>query len=155
MLCEKNRKILDDEIERLERRALTWESCDKLCMLYRLREHMEDSHTDAHVVHITRETAEAWVSGLQRDDPAYPNGGKWTMDQVKPVAQKYGVPTDGEKFFEFWAVMNALYADYYGVAKKYNVLSADFFADLTMAFLHDLDAVDGKAGAYYRHIAKK
>lgn len=103
---------------------------------------------------MTREMAEAWVSQMEGSDPAKPHGGKWTMDQVKPIAQKYGVPTEGEKFAEFWAVMNALYSDYYPVAKKYNVLTPDFFADMAMAFINDKDAVENKAAMYYECIVK-
>lgn len=153
-------RILEEEIERLEKKELTWQTCDKLCMLYNLKKHMEhghkeDEHEEHHPEHMTREMAERWVDGLVSDDPAKPAGGKWSMDQVRPVAQKYGVPTEGEKFFEFWAVMNAMYSDYYAVAKKYNVLSSDFFADMAMSFIHDKDAVEGKTMAYYRHIVDR
>lgn len=103
---------------------------------------------------LTREKAESWVEGLKNADPAKPRGGKWTMDQIKPVAQKYGVPTEGERFVEFWAVMNALYSDYYSVAKKHNVLNPDFFADMAMAFISDEDAVENKAAVYYECIVE-
>ena len=102
-----------------------------------------------HMHHLTHEKAVKWVEGMESDDPAIPHGGKWTMEQMKPVAIKYGVPTEGERFWEFWAIMNALYSDYYNVAKKHNVLSPDFFADMAMAFINDKDAVKNKAAAYY------
>lgn len=104
---------------------------------------------------MTREMAEEWVESMEGSDPAKPRGGKWTMEQVKPIAQKYGVPTEGEKFYEFWAVMNAMYSDYYPVAKKYNVLTPDYFADLAMAFINDKDAVEGKTAMYYECIVEK
>ena len=104
---------------------------------------------------LTREMAEDWVENMESSDPAKPHGGKWTMDQVKPVAQKYGVPTEGDRFVEFWAVMNALYSDYYAVAKKYNMLNPDFFADMAMAFINDQDAVRNKAAVYYECIVEK
>lgn len=104
---------------------------------------------------MTREMAEEWVESMEGSDPAKPSGGKWTMEQVKPIAQKYGVPTEGEKFYEFWAIMNAMYSDYYPVAKKYNVLTPDYFADLAMAFINDKDAVENKAAMYYECIVEK
>lgn len=104
---------------------------------------------------MTREMAEDWVDGMHGDDPAKPHGGKWTMDQVKPIAQKYGVPTDGERFWEFWAVMNAMYSDYFSIAKKYAVDKPDFYADMAMAFINDKDAVKDKAVVYYDCIAKR
>lgn len=103
---------------------------------------------------MTREMAEEWVESLEGDDPAKPSGGKWTPDQIKPVAQKYGVPTEGDRFWEFYAVMNAMYSDYYAVAKKHNALNQDFFADMAMAFISDKDAVRNKAAVYYECIAK-
>lgn len=104
---------------------------------------------------LTREMAEEWVAGMESADPAKPKGGKWTMEQVKPVAQKYGVPTEGDRFVEFWAVMNVLYSDYYAVAKKYNMLNPDFFADMAMAFINDADAVRNKAAVYYECIVER
>ena len=104
---------------------------------------------------MTREMAEDWVNSMEGSDPAKQHGGKWTMEQIKPIAQKYGVPTEGEKFYEFWAIMNAMYSDYYPVAKKYNVLSPDFFADLSMAFINDKDAVENKVAMYYECIVEK
>ena len=104
---------------------------------------------------MTREMAEDWVNSMEGSDPAKQHGGKWTTEQIKPIAQKYGVPTEGERFWEFYAVMNAMYSDYYPVAKKYNVLTPDFFADLAMAFISDKDAVENKAAMYYECIVEK
>lgn len=103
---------------------------------------------------LTREMAMEWVDSMEGSDPAKPHGGKWSMEQVKPIATKYGVPTEGEKFYEFWAIMNAMYSDYYPVAKKYNALTPEFFADMAMAFISDKDAVENKAAMYYECIVK-
>lgn len=113
-----------------------------------------DDGGSRHHQKMTREMAMEWVESMEGSDPAKPHGGKWTVDQVKPIATKYGVPTEGERFWEFWAVMNAMYSDYYPVAKKYNVLTPDFFADLAMAFISDKDAVENKSVMYYECIAK-
>lgn len=104
---------------------------------------------------MTRETAMEWTESLENADPAKPRGAKWNPDQIKPIAQKYGIPTEGERFWEFFAVMNMLYSDYYTVAKKYNALTADFFADMAMAFISDKDAVENKTAVYYECIAQK
>lgn len=155
MLCEKNMQILDEEIRKLEEKELNWQTCDKLCMLYNLRQHMEHAcKKDAeHEQHLTREQAVEWVNGMHGEDPAVPSGGKWTMEQVQPIAIKYGVQPGTEECIELFAVMNALYNDYYGVAKKYNALTPDFFADMAMAFIHDKDAKPGKVARYYKHVA--
>lgn len=156
MLCKRNMEILDEEIRRLEEKELTWQTCDKLCTLYMLKERAQKHGGHEHEGHhmLTREDAIEWVDGMHGEDPSVPHGGKWTMEQLKPVAVKYGVPTEGERFWEFWAVMNAMYSDYYAIAKKYNQLNADFFADMTMAFINDKDAKPGKATRYYEHIVE-
>ena len=104
---------------------------------------------------MTREIAEEWTEKLEGSDPAKPRGPKWTIEQVKPIAAKYGVPTEGERFWEFFAVMNAMYSDYYAVAKKYNMLTPEFFADLAMAFINDKDSVENKAVMYYKCIVEE
>lgn len=156
MLCEKNMRILEDEIRELEEKQLTWQTCERLAMLYSLKDHMkhEGKEDKMHMLHLTHEQASKWVESMKSDDPAKPNGGKWTMEQIMPIAAKYGVPTEGERFWEFFAVMNAMYSDYYAVAKKHNVLTPEFFADLAMAFINDKDAVKNKVEAYYEHIVE-
>lgn len=104
---------------------------------------------------ITREKAEKWVANMAGSDPAIPHGGKWTMEAVKPFAQKYGFPTSGREFYEFYVVMNAMYSDYYDVAKKFGVANPDFFAELAKCFIKDKDANPGKVEMYFKHIAKK
>ncbi len=121
MLCEKNAKILDEEIRKLEERELTHQTCDKLCTLYMIKEHMEkERRVGKKLEHhaLTKDDAFAWVNGIHGEDPAIPSGGKWTTEQVKPIATKYGIPTEGERFWEFYAVMNAMYSDYYPGRKK-------------------------------------
>lgn len=104
---------------------------------------------------ITRQKAREWVGMMKSSDPSRPQGGKWSMEEVKPYAQKVGIPTDGQEFFEFFAIMNAMYSDYYEVAKKYNLHNnPTYFADLAKAWLHDEDAVENKAAMYYECIVK-
>ena len=155
MLCEKNMRILDEEIRKLEEKELNWQTCDKLCMLYNIRDHMEKKmHDGEHGHPLTKEEAVKWVEGMHGEDPAVPIGGKWTMEQVKPIAIKYGVQPETQEFIDLWATMNAMYSDYFGIAKKYNTLTPDFFADMAMAFLHDKDAKGDKLALYRKYIAK-
>lgn len=102
-----------------------------------------------------RRTAEEWVHSMRNSDPAHPTGGRWTMDELKPLAQKYGIPTDGEAYYEFYAMTNAMYSDYAEVAKKFGISSPEFYACMAKAWLKDKDAMDGKTALYYRYIVKK
>ena len=103
---------------------------------------------------LTKEQAEEWVSEMDNEDPSHPEGGKWTMEEVKPLAQKYEIPTDGQKFIDFYAMMNAMYSDYYKVAKKYGVANPDFFAEMAKAFVCDKDAKKNKTALYYDYIVQ-
>ena len=99
---------------------------------------------------LTREMADEWTEGLQNEDGS--SGPHWTMEQVKQVMAQRNIKAEP---IEFYAVMNALYADYCKVFQKHNVNKIDMYADLTSAWLEDKDAEDGKAALYYECIVKK
>lgn len=148
-----DKHTIHERICHLKKHGDNAEDALELAALIYVKEHMgREDHEGRHLSH---EDAVKWVNAMRGDDPAVPVGGKWTMEQIKPIAQKYGVPTEGERFWEFYAVTNAMYSDYYPVAKKYNVLTPDFFADLAMAFISDKDAVENKAAMYYECIVEK
>lgn len=106
---------------------------------------------------LDRVTAERWVRGMRNEDNARPSGGKWTMDELKPMAQKFGIHPDpeDEKFLEFWVMTNAMYSDYCGVAKKFNIVSPEFYGLMAKAWMEDKDAMPNKTALYYENIVKK
>lgn len=109
----------------------------------------------SYMKHMTMEQAREWVASMVGSDPAKPKGGKWSPEEVKPFAQRLGFATDGDMFPAFYAVMNAMYSDYYDVARKYNMQNnPTFFADMAASWLHDDDAVEDKAEAYWEYIVK-
>lgn len=133
-----NREIIDEMI--CSTLAHGDNSCDirNLAMLYFVREHMDEK-----IEHLTRKQAEDWVKGMH---------GKWSMEQVKPFADKLGFT---DRIDEFWPVMNAMYSDYAEMAKKYGTeAKPEFFADMAAAWLNDDDAVKDKAAKYLKHIVK-
>lgn len=148
-----NKESIDKRIRRITEHGDNAQDVRDLAALLYVKRHMDEGkeHSGRHAG-MTREQAETWVRGMRGEDPSVPHGGKWTAEQIKPIAQRYGVPTEGERFWAFYAVINAMYSDYFAVAKKYNTMSPDFFADLAMAFISDKDAVDDKAAEYYRRI---
>lgn len=101
-----------------------------------------------------KEMAHEWVESMKGSDPSHPHGPRWKADEVKLYAQRAGFPAEGNKFYEFWAVMNAMYSDYYEVGKKYGVNNPEFYADLAKGFLNDKDAVKNKAQIYFDCIVK-
>lgn len=121
---------------------------------YESDKHHKAGHADYKHDRMDQRTAEMWVSEMEGTDPAHPMGAKWTPEQVKPFAQKYGFPTDGEKFWEFYAIMNAMYSDAFDTAKEFNVVRPEFFASLAKGWINDKDAVPNKAKMYYECIVK-
>ena len=121
---------------------------------YESDKHHKEGRSDYKYDRMDQHTAEMWVAEMEGTDPAHPMGAKWTPDQVKPFAQKYGFPTEGEKFWEFYAIMNAMYSDAFDTAKEFNVVRPEFFASLAKGWLNDKDAVPNKAQVYYECIVK-
>lgn len=102
-----------------------------------------------------RHTAEKWVRSMRNEDKAHPVGGKWSPDMLKPLAQKYGIPTDGKRFWEFYAMTNAMYSDYGEVARKFGITSPEFYVCMAKAWMDDKDAEPEKTALYYEYIVKK
>lgn len=121
---------------------------------YEGNQHHKYGHSDYKHDKMDQHTAERWVDEMEGSDPANPMGGKWTPEQVKPYAQKYGFPTEGDKFWEFYAVMNAMYSDAFDTAKEFNLVKPEFFASLAKGWINDKDAVPNKAKVYYECIVK-
>lgn len=117
-------------------------------------EHMM-GRSEEHVMDFDRETAEHWVRSMRNEDKAHPVGGKWSPDMLKPLAQKYGLPTDGKKFWELYAMTNAMYSDYGEVAKKFGITSPEFYVCMAKAWMEDKDANPDKTALYYEYIVKK
>ena len=106
---------------------------DAICALHKL----DDDHfrESTKMMEFTREDAEKWVSHMENEDGT--TGPHWVMGQTDAVANITGVSV---KSCVWWAAMNMMYSDYYGVAAKYGLDRPEFYADLAKAFLMDKDA---------------
>lgn len=106
---------------------------------------------------LDRVTAEKWVRSLKSEDTTRPTGGRWTMEELKPMAQKFGLKTgpDDEEFIEFYAMTNAMYSDYCNVAQKFNITSPEYYGMMALAWMRDKDAVSNKTVMYYECCVKK
>ena len=109
-------------------------------------------HEDqGHEGNLDRDTVMSWVQEMEDADGVV--GGKYTWHQAQQHALNVGI-MDKERQLEFYWAMNAMYADYSKVAKKFGVDKADFYACLAKAFIEDPDAVEDKVEMYHRYIAK-
>ena len=102
----------------------------------------------------TRADAEAWCAKMVNEDGT--TGPHWTMEQTTAVAESVGVVFDQLAPWCWWAAMCMMYSDYCGVASRYGVGTAEFYADMAKAFLFDRDAGGPRAkmAAYYHGIAE-
>lgn len=103
---------------------------------------------------LDRVTAERWVKSMKNADKRHPQGGKWSIEEVKPFIRKLGMPADEETLVEFYAAMNAMYSDFGEVCEAFGVNTAEYYACLAKAWLEDEDAVEDKAAMYYHCIVK-
>ena len=102
----------------------------------------------------TRADAEAWCAKMVNEDGT--TGPHWTMEQTTAVAESVGGVFDQLAPGCWWAAMCMMYSDYCGVASRYGVGTAEFYADMAKAFLFDRDAGGPRAkmAAYYHGIAE-
>lgn len=99
---------------------------------------------------LDKTTAHEWTKSMHNEDGS--TGEHWSMDQTNSVLSKRGYNYDP---VEWYAILNAMFSDYYPVAKKHGLAgSVDFYADMANAWLSDKDAVDDKAAVYFAKIVK-
>lgn len=98
---------------------------------------------------LDEETAHKWMQGLKNEDGS--TGPHWTMEQTTQVLKQKGLQLDP---LEFWVAMNAVYSDYFGVAKKMNVNNVDFYVYMAKAFIEDKDSQPNRLARYYEYVAK-
>ncbi len=92
-----------------------------------------------------------WVEEMEDADGV--KGGKYTWHQVQQYAMNMGI-TGQQRLLEMYWAMNAMYADYSKIAKKFGVDKPEFYACMAKAFLEDPDAVDNKVEEYVKYIVK-
>ena len=120
--------------------------------------HHEMGHSRSHEdpLPMDEHTAKKWVKEMKNRDEKFPRGERWPAELLKPYAQRYGIPTSGPEFWEFYAITHAMYSDFYPVGKKYGAKdgSPEFYVCLAKYWLDDEDAVEDKAATYYDCVVK-
>lgn len=103
---------------------------------------------------LDRATAEEWVSAMRNEDGT--TGVHWTMEQTSSLAESLGVKSGDVSPWGWWAAVNMMFSDYYGVALNFGVATPEFFAALAKAFLEDRDGPGAaeKLSAYYCAVVK-
>lgn len=110
----------------------------------------EKLHHDHHTP-LDKETVMTWVDSMVDGDGV--RGGKYSWHQAQQYAMNMGI-TGQQRLLEFYWAMNAMYADYHHVGKKFGVDKPEFYAHLAKCFLEDPDAKENKVEEYVKHIVK-
>lgn len=90
--------------------------------------------------HLNEELAHKWVDGMQNNDGTV--GGHWTYEQTSQYA-------DGFNKWDWFAVMNSVYSDYYNPKFDTTV-----YVQLAKDFINDKDGHKDKALRYYMKVVK-
>ena len=103
---------------------------------------------------MTKADAETWAAHMVNEDGT--TGPHWGVDQTTAIAESMGMTWEKVSRPCWWITMNMMYSDYSGVAEKYGVSIAEFYADMARAFLMDKDGPEAKKklGAYYHGIVE-
>lgn len=123
-------------------------SIEKLNALYKAKRNL-NGH-EAHRCRLSREEAHEWVQHMEHEDGT--KGQHWSYEQTTQVLKNKGYDINCA---EWYAIMNAMHADYCEVAKMFGVDNIDFYAAMAKAWLCDDDAVEDKARQYWEHVAKR
>ncbi len=93
---------------------------------------------------------EEWVKHMKNSDGT--TGEHWTIAETTQVARQIGLTLGGTiSEYEWWAVMNMIYSDYYGCVPN----DISIYAKMGRSFLEDEDANEGKLYYYYKYIVSK
>lgn len=106
-------------------------------------------HDNRHSEGVTKEKAHEWVKQMKNSDGS--TGAHWDMAQTNSLKERHGINIDP---VEFYVAVNMMYSDYCGIAKKYGVDNADFYAHMAKAFLDDKDAGPDKLERYFDEVVK-
>ena len=121
---------------------------------YNIHAMMGDMNMKANInnMKMNEKMAIEWANNM--DYATGEQGARWKPNDVKPFADKLGFPYGSERFWCFYAIMNAMYADYGKTLKKYGCDEPEIFAELAKDFIEDPDAVKNKTMIYYNFIAE-
>lgn len=139
---------IEHEITQTMEEPMSLHSIEKLNALYKAKRNL-NGH-EAHRCRLSREEAHEWVQHMEHEDGT--KGEHWTCEQTTQVMRNKGYEFEPA---EWYAIMNAMHADYFKVAKMFGVDNIDFYAAMAKAWLCDEDAVEDKARQYWEHVAKR
>ena len=158
---------INETIKELENSDTNWKNCEKLSILYNIRDKIgngqgnNQSYSSRRVMtpmysnssdgeKLTREDAESWVEHMENADGS--TGPRWSMEQTNQIVAQRSL--EGSPLL-WWVALNATYSDLCKVFKKLGINNVDAYVDVAKAFwMEDKDAVSDKLLAYYNSVVK-
>lgn len=98
--------------------------------------------------HLSKEMAENWTHNMKNKDGS--EGAHWTIAETNDIAKKYGIEFKDFSEQEWFAVLNMIYSDYYGIIS--NDIST--YVELAKGWFYDKDSDTGKTYRYYMNVVK-
>lgn len=149
--CEYKRK-LHERLHKLIDEPLTLGHIEEAGVIAGLLCSLDALHSE-HSETFTEADARAWVSEMENEDGS--TGEHWTQEQTQAAARSIGVDLSTVGTAVWYAAMNMVYSDYYGIAREYGLDRPDYYAKMAKAFLMDRDGggAEKKIAAYYRCVA--
>ena len=101
--------------------------------------------------HLTESICKAWVKDLAvTDNSGRSSGEKWTYEQCVDVGSKLNVNWNMFTKWEWYALLNAWYSDYFKTGKEFQIeTDPEFYGGLVLDFFCDEDAHDKNPFTYY------
>lgn len=96
--------------------------------------------------HLNESMAHTWVDSMVNKDGTV--GQHWTVDETSQAAKQIGVPFEDFNKYEWFAIMNMMFSDYYGSVSSDTMT----YAKLAKDWLMDKDVAKGKTYRYYKYI---
>lgn len=103
---------------------------------------------------LNEKSAKSWVKSMAVTDKSGAlDGEHWTESETYAVGQKLAIDWNKINRWEWYAVMNMMYSDYYDTAVSFGLQDKpEFFAKLAKDFVKDVDSSDGKVYRYYMDV---
>lgn len=98
--------------------------------------------------HLSDEMCEEWVSCMINKDGS--KGEHWSKEETTTVARQYNIDLTDHTAGEWYATLNMIYSDYYGVVPN----DVNTYVRMAKAFLLDEDAGEHKLFNYYMCVVK-
>lgn len=153
-ICEYKKKVRE-QLDEVMEKPVTLGRMEEAGIMAGLLCHLDKISAGYDTEGLSEGEARAWVAGMENEDGSF--GEHWTEEQTSAAAWSIGVDLSVVGASTWYATMNMMYSDYYGVIHEFGMDRPDLYAKLAQAFLMDKDAggAQKKVADYFHCVVKK